>query len=816
MRFSALLSPLFSVSLVNVAFAAIPLEYSATTSLIGRFDSVVPFDFEARTSGSTEPRFELLVGAGAYDPDSGPALRVFENGTSDNFLGWFAGGSPPILRSGTDVLANYVTIADVDGDGLGAFSPEPYEDIVEVSNLGINWYRKDPISGAFGPVQQILASNDADFGGPHASAGQIEFIDIDDDGDQDIVLTSSNTWFRKNPAGTYTRLQWRSGFSAIASLHVADVNGDDDADLITTTREHWLNLYLFDRSEDPDNFGVVELLLDSSNQPVPLDFPDGYLGTYLLDTIDLDGDGDLELFVPGTPGWFNGTIAQGSPDDEPFDLDTFHTIPFLDGTPVLIHAVKLADIDGDGLEDLVASADGNLYVARRSGPTTFDPLLRAPDDGSGTTFTQREFTLDRRIHVRDINDDARPEIISSPLEGVSGVLPARVNVYRLPRFEVNLGDFRGQRSKSILESGGSQFARLRLEEPAPYDIRIQLDIIDGTAVQGVHFSIPPSETELEIPAGSTSANITIDAFDDDIYNERREFTIAILGGTVIGAPGAYVEIGDQETLDILIGNDDLVDIFITGGPELFVDEGAGQITIEVRAETTLTSFPNFVLGYESFAGFPDPTDASDLTYVSGTLAFSETNLVRTVVVPINDDSDPEANERFSFNLFPGSSPNPTRLIGAQTTVTIIDNDGPGGTTFADEIAADGVPPGSDGALDDASGDGYANVLLYGLGLNILNPDPFERSRRLMASVFAGTATFRIPEPARGDIRYIVEEQCDGGTWVTIATKVGAGPWMGPATVRLIPEPPDLVRVEVDNVGTGARCLTRLRVELLFP
>ena len=127
----------------------------------------------------------------------------------------------------------------------------------------------------------------------------------------------------------------------------------------------------------------------------------------------------------------------------------------------------------------------------------------------------------------------------------------------------------------------------------------------------------------------------------------------------------------------------------------------------------------------------------------------------------------------------------------------------------------------DGPLEDASGDGIPNLLLYALGLSIQSPDPAEVTRhrlRAGAAEIEGESgrevAFILPRPAPGDIRYIVEESCDGGPWIVIATKEGRGGWTGTAMVTDSNSMAGEVTYTVRGTSGATVCFYRVRFELI--
>ena len=241
-------------------------------------------------------------------------LHVLVN---DGLGGFVPGPSQPALRA---------HFADIDGDG-------------DPDQIGEPTLRNDG-SGMFSsaPWPEVLA---ADQGVLFA------MIDFDRDGDPDLLRGSGTVTsvLRNDGRGIFRgELAQLSGVGGSGVLWpVDDLNGDGFPDLLVPYSDQW-----------------VENLAGAGMQTRTLPAP-----VYRVFTIDADGDGDRDLISQSTANlvrWYRnqgGTFAAG--------------IAAFGGASSEVRAV--ADLDGDGREDVLWAGSNNLLQGVRcSGNGVFTPI----------------------------------------------------------------------------------------------------------------------------------------------------------------------------------------------------------------------------------------------------------------------------------------------------------------------------------------------------------------------------------------------------------------------------------------------------------
>jgi hypothetical protein len=277
----------------------------------------------------------------------------------------------PLLTSGY----NAPTYGDVDADGRG--------DLI----VGV-------LGGAFNPNRTTVANLHLltrDAGGRFvARTGQLlpmldvgsesvpALVDLDRDGDLDLLLANKidpalqtagqiyrieNTGFGREPA-----FRLAGVLPVGATYHPApafgDLDGDGDLDLLLGS---WSARVAYHRNEGGGPvpaFATVDTALVTITR--------GSNTTPALG--DVDGDGDLDLFVGEASGALNFYRNEGDPRAPRFVLvsDTFAAIDVGRRS-----APALADVDGDGDLDLVVGSDADgLLLFRNDGTRTAPRFVR--------------------------------------------------------------------------------------------------------------------------------------------------------------------------------------------------------------------------------------------------------------------------------------------------------------------------------------------------------------------------------------------------------------------------------------------------------
>ncbi|MCG2431634.1 FG-GAP-like repeat-containing protein [Aequorivita xiaoshiensis] len=226
-----------------------------------------------------------------------------------------------------------------------------------------------------------------------------EFMDIDNDGDQDLLLTGENSAFEaitklyiNDGTGNFTEVI-DTPFVGVsrATINFADVDGDGDPDVLITGQIAPLQ-------------GVTKLYINDGTGAYSLDsgtsFEDVALSSVAF--ADVDGDGDQDFVLTGLNSTFTGTtnlyVNDGSGN---FSLST--ESPFI---PIYLGSIAFADIDGDNDPDLLITGQD---------PDTQRISVLYSNDGAGnfsevtgTNFEGAQFSTTTFV---DADEDGDQDVI---------------------------------------------------------------------------------------------------------------------------------------------------------------------------------------------------------------------------------------------------------------------------------------------------------------------------------------------------------------------------------------------------------------------
>jgi len=345
-------------------------------------------------AGGTGIRFTDITGeSGLPDLGTAPtalALGDYDGDGEDNLLiaapnvqlytlrrGFVANAAPaPGASIPLPAGAQYATFADYDNDG--------WLDLFVIGTDGRGYLLHNRDGKRFEDVTKTAGVGDV------AGARRALFVDLDHDGDLDLLLVGNNSLaaYRNNSDGTFTLFPGADGI----------VQGGTDA--------------VFG---DVDDDGRTDVFVASQTGSDGLFHNDGVRGyTRTANTIhgpgpvaigDYDNDGALDLYVGGTGLWHNDGSGK-------FTLDTRSAATFAK-VPGGVGSAVFVDYDNDGWLDLLVAGGGPRGLAlfhNEQGKGFVDRSALLPPEAQHDSIGP--------LLVADLDDDGDQDILFGDRSGV--------------------------------------------------------------------------------------------------------------------------------------------------------------------------------------------------------------------------------------------------------------------------------------------------------------------------------------------------------------------------------------------------------------
>jgi len=301
-----------------------------------------------------------------------------------------------------------VSLGDIDGNGtldivLARGRHWPLDNLILRNDGKGNFTTSKLPAEADRTYSAALADLDGD--------GSLDLVVSNDRPDKKVIyLNDGRGNFRT--AGTFGRPEWSTRY-----ITVADLNGDGRPDIIVANR-----------SSNPAKPVPCFVCLNDGKGGFPTEIPLPTQSATIIVAADLDGDGKIDLFVPHRDGgqslifWNDGT-------------GKFSAAPVTVGPKQsTIRAAVAADIDGDGIVDLVVGdAKTGMFIYRGKGQRAFEEPFPIGEK-SGAPYS---------IGVADLNRDGKLDLVVGRQEARGSVFFNQSRVKKFAFEETTWGDGQG-------------------------------------------------------------------------------------------------------------------------------------------------------------------------------------------------------------------------------------------------------------------------------------------------------------------------------------------------------------------------------------
>ena len=222
-----------------------------------------------------------------------------------------------------------ISVADIDGDGdmdvIGA----------EYRSSQIFWWENYSNGTSW---QEREVGDDSTY----SSASSVHAMDMDKDGDMDIVCTQDGISWWENTDGEGRSWRQHIVYDGRAyDVFAADIDRDGDMDIVASSYDTGLAWW-----ENQD--GIADSWIEHS-----VDLDSGRAPAVQAADLDQDGDMDILCAVNDEIAWWENADGLGSSWQEHIAVDNFEGAS----------AVFAADVDGDGDLDIIGAGSGAEEIA---------------------------------------------------------------------------------------------------------------------------------------------------------------------------------------------------------------------------------------------------------------------------------------------------------------------------------------------------------------------------------------------------------------------------------------------------------------------
>ena len=345
--------------------------------------------------GSTTPSMSI---ADVTTSDESAANATFtvtlsESSTSDITVNYDSSNSTG--TAGSDYTATSGTLTISAGDTTGTFTVPILSDSTDEDNETATLTLSSASNATISDAAATLTITDDD-ASPTLSINDVTASD-ESAANSTFTATLSEASGRtvtvdytsSNESLSFTAANIATNANAAADVHIADMDGDGDLDIVSASRDDdTIAWYENDGASDP-SWTAADIATSA----------DGAIDVHVA---DMDGDGDLDIVSASikddTIAWYENDGA-ANPSWTAADIDT---------NADYAYGVHVADLDGDGDLDIVSASINDDTIAWYENDGAADPSWSAAD-----IATSADGALD--VHVADMDGDGDLDIVSASI-----------------------------------------------------------------------------------------------------------------------------------------------------------------------------------------------------------------------------------------------------------------------------------------------------------------------------------------------------------------------------------------------------------------
>ncbi len=433
-----------------------------------------------------------------------------------------------------------------------------------------------------------------------------------------------------------------------AAPQFADVDGDGDMDLMVTYYDY--GSYYINGVEYFQNTGTTAVPAFAAPVLNPFGITGNNYNFPNVNLHDIDSDGDVDLFAGEMYGYSGQTAIRYQPNTGSATAPAFGTAqtnPFLPANPfpsgAILTYMDFADLDGDGDLDLFVnyydyygSYQYRIGYFENTGTATAPAFSNFNNNIYNITLPAN--TRYRDLVFGDVDGDGDDDLLA--FNRLGGVVYYENLTPSGPRPVLNFDST----SINVNEGMGMANVSVNIMNSGMDTVRVDLSLLPGgTATNGLDMVVVPPTTLTFPPNSSMPQTFAVPITDDAIVEGNEQFSLALT------SPSGFATLGNNDTLVVnIIDNDFGAPIINFDTAAYTVAEGGGTVVVPVTITNpnTSTTTAQVSIGALSSADNNDVVFNSPANLSFG----SSSSVTLNLNIPIVDDALFEGTEQLILTL----------------------------------------------------------------------------------------------------------------------------------------------------------------------